>query len=223
MIVAPSCSCATGCSRRRGPSTRRSSTSSAPPSPPPAWASSSSASSRAARGAGRSRATRPTINGHEITPFGFSLVPFLILGGVLLLWCFAHLGGAARAAGPGRAAGPRAAADRAAARRPVDADVAAARAAGHLLRAARLPAGRPRASTRSRPASGCSRCRSTMLIAALAGPEARGPLRAEARRADRPARDRRSRRSCWSARSTSSSTSRASSSRSRCSASAPAC
>src|SRR3954454_18454055 len=31
----------------------------------------------------------PTINGHEITPFGFSLVPFLLVGGVLLLWCFA--------------------------------------------------------------------------------------------------------------------------------------
>ena len=30
----------------------------------------------------------PTIGGHEITPLGFSLVPFLIVGGVLLLWCF---------------------------------------------------------------------------------------------------------------------------------------
>jgi len=30
----------------------------------------------------------PTINGHEITPLGFSLVPFLIVGGVILLWCF---------------------------------------------------------------------------------------------------------------------------------------
>ncbi len=30
----------------------------------------------------------PTIDGHEITPLGFSLVPFLITGGVLLLWCF---------------------------------------------------------------------------------------------------------------------------------------
>jgi MFS family permease len=30
----------------------------------------------------------PTINGREITPLGFSLVPFLIVGGVLLLWRF---------------------------------------------------------------------------------------------------------------------------------------
>ncbi len=30
----------------------------------------------------------PTINGREITPLGFSLVPFLIVGGVLLLWLF---------------------------------------------------------------------------------------------------------------------------------------
>ena len=30
----------------------------------------------------------PTIGGRELTPFGFSLVPFLILGGVVLLWLF---------------------------------------------------------------------------------------------------------------------------------------
>jgi EmrB/QacA subfamily drug resistance transporter len=30
----------------------------------------------------------PTIGGHEITPLGFSLVPFLIVGGVFLLWFF---------------------------------------------------------------------------------------------------------------------------------------
>ena len=30
----------------------------------------------------------PTIGGSEITPLGFSLVPFLIVGGVLLLWFF---------------------------------------------------------------------------------------------------------------------------------------
>jgi len=30
----------------------------------------------------------PTIGGHEITPLGFSLVPFLIVGGVILLWFF---------------------------------------------------------------------------------------------------------------------------------------
>ena len=31
-----------------------------------------------------------TINGHEITPFGFSVVPFLILAGLGILWCFAE-------------------------------------------------------------------------------------------------------------------------------------
>jgi MFS family permease len=30
----------------------------------------------------------PTIGGHEITPLGFSVVPFLIAGGTILLWCF---------------------------------------------------------------------------------------------------------------------------------------
>ena len=30
----------------------------------------------------------PTIGGHEITPFGFSIVPFLILGGFVVLACF---------------------------------------------------------------------------------------------------------------------------------------
>lgn len=30
----------------------------------------------------------PTIDGNEITPLGFSPVPFLIVGGALLLWCF---------------------------------------------------------------------------------------------------------------------------------------
>ena len=31
---------------------------------------------------------KPTINGHEITPLGFSLVPFLIVGGLVVLGCF---------------------------------------------------------------------------------------------------------------------------------------
>jgi MFS family permease len=30
----------------------------------------------------------PTIDGHEITPLGFSLVPYLIVAGILLLWSF---------------------------------------------------------------------------------------------------------------------------------------
>ena len=33
--------------------------------------------------------TPPTINGTEITPLGFSPVPFMILGGLALLWAFA--------------------------------------------------------------------------------------------------------------------------------------
>ena len=41
-----------------------------------------------------------TIGGEEITPFGFSVVPFLILAGVGLLAAFVALGGASRA--PGR-------------------------------------------------------------------------------------------------------------------------
>ena len=53
-----------------------------------------------------------TINGHEITPFGFSVVPFLILAGLGLLGSFAqweeHASGRA-----GHAARPLAAADRA--------------------------------------------------------------------------------------------------------------
>ncbi len=32
----------------------------------------------------------PTINGSEITPLGFSIVPFLIVGGALVLWLFAE-------------------------------------------------------------------------------------------------------------------------------------
>jgi MFS family permease len=31
----------------------------------------------------------PTIGDHEITPFGFSIVPFLIAGGIVVLWAFA--------------------------------------------------------------------------------------------------------------------------------------
>ena len=50
-----------------------------------ASASSSSRSSRAARGAGSSRRARSTIDGTEITPLGFSVVPFLILVGFGLL------------------------------------------------------------------------------------------------------------------------------------------
>src|SRR4051794_28181559 len=34
--------------------------------------------------------TAPTINGTEITPLGFSVVPFMVLGGLALLWTFGH-------------------------------------------------------------------------------------------------------------------------------------
>ena len=34
--------------------------------------------------------TPPTINGTEITPLGFSVVPFMVLGGLALLWAFAE-------------------------------------------------------------------------------------------------------------------------------------
>ena len=91
-----------------------------------------------------SAARRADDRRHEITPFGFSLVPFLIVGGVLLLWSFGDVGGAPRAARPGHAARPLAAQDHVPPRRAGDADDAAARPAGHVLRAAGLPAGRAR-------------------------------------------------------------------------------
>ena len=53
-----------------------------------------------------------TIGGEEITPLGFSAVPFFILAGLGCLGAFAHVGGAARAPGPRHAARPRAAEDR---------------------------------------------------------------------------------------------------------------
>ena len=59
-----------------------------------------------------------TISGHEITPFGFSVVPFLILAGFGILALLRVVGGASRAARGGHAARPDAAADRAAAGGP---------------------------------------------------------------------------------------------------------
>ena len=61
--------------------------------------------------------TPPTINGTEITPLGFSPVPFLVLGGLALLGAFVALGAAPRPPGPRPAARHDAAAGRAAARR----------------------------------------------------------------------------------------------------------
>ena len=164
----------------------------------------------------------PTINGHEITPLGFSLVPFLIVGGVLLLWLLRDLGGAAGAARPGRAARPGAAEDRVAPGRPRDADVAAARADGHLLRPSRLPPGRSRLR-RLRDGQAPAADVDHDARGGARGPEARDASSAAGDRADRAAGDGpggvrhgrhdRRRPQRGGVRS----------SRSRCSASAPAC
>jgi hypothetical protein len=50
--------------------------------------------------------TPPTINGTEITPLGFSPVPFLVLGGLALLGAFCRLGAASRPPRPRPAARP---------------------------------------------------------------------------------------------------------------------
>ena len=62
-----------------------------------------------------------TINGHEITPFGFSVVPFLILAGLGILWCFGEWENRRERRGRGRAARPHAAQDRGHAGRALDA------------------------------------------------------------------------------------------------------
>ena len=54
-----------------------------------------------------------TIGGEEITPFGFSVVPFLILAGLGPAGGVRDVGGAPRTAGPRRPAGPLPAQDRA--------------------------------------------------------------------------------------------------------------
>ena len=101
---------------------------------------------RQRRGAGSSRVGAPTIGGHEITPFGFSVVPFLIARRPrhpLVL----RVRGRSGASG----AGQDALLDRALLKiEPLQAGLstladAAARPARHVLRAARLPPGRARA------------------------------------------------------------------------------
>ena len=122
-----------------------------------------------------------TIDGREITPFGFSVVPFLLLAGAAVLAAFVALGGSPRAPGRGHAARPLAAADPAAPGRPDHAPDAAADPARHLLRPAGLPAGGARARRlRDRQATvpdvrGDVRRRD-------AGSEAGGRVRAQARR-----------------------------------------
>ena len=84
-----------------------------------------------------------TISGHEITPFGFSVVPFLIPAGLGILGGFADW--EERRDGAGRTCCSTArCCGSCAARRAVDAADAAADPAGHVLRAARLPPGRAR-------------------------------------------------------------------------------
>ena len=85
-----------------------------------------------------------TINGHEITPFGFSVVPFLILAGLGILWRFAEWEGRRERRGEDvlldrtllRIVHMRAGL--------LDAADAAADPDGHVLRAARVPPGRAR-------------------------------------------------------------------------------
>ena len=86
----------------------------------------------------------PTIDGHEITPLGFSLVPFLIIGGFAVLGCFLAWEERRERLGQEHAPQPRAAEDRDAARRAVVALRAAADRDGHVLRPAGVPPGRAR-------------------------------------------------------------------------------
>ena len=94
----------------------------------------------------------PVIAGREITPLGFSVVPFLILGGFGHPVRLRSLGAAPRATWSRSTARLRAARDRAPPRRPDHAGRAAARSARDFLRAPGLSAGRARARCpRDRP------------------------------------------------------------------------
>ena len=130
----------------------------------------------------------PTIDGHEITPLGFSLVPYPDHRRHPPALVLRHLGGAAGTARPGHAARARTAGHRVASGRPDDADVAAARPDGHVLRPARLPADRPRLRrVRDRQAAAAD-----VDHHARGGahrPEARDPPSAPCDRADRAAGD----------------------------------
>ena len=86
----------------------------------------------------------PTINGHEITPLGFSIVPFLIVGGFVVLGCFLAVGGASRAVRPEHPAQSRPAEDRDVARRALVALRTTADRDGDVLRPAGVPPGRAR-------------------------------------------------------------------------------
>ena len=101
-----------------------------------------------------------TINGTEITPLGFSVVPFLILGGLGLLADALVVGEPPAGSRRGRPARHVDAVDQDAPGRALDARLAAARPDGHVLRAAGVPAGRARPGrVQHRPEAAC-RCRS---------------------------------------------------------------
>ena len=163
-----------------------------------------------------------TIGGTEITPFGFSVVPFLILAGVGFLAAFAMWEERRERQGRDTLL------DRSLLRiRQLRAGLSTLMMQQLILLGTffvlpvylQVVLGLDAFETGKRlfPMS------VTMFVAAMLGPEAGGGLRAQARRAGRPAGARRSRRSSCSGRSTSSSTRPSSRSRSRSSASARAC
>ncbi len=84
-----------------------------------------------------------TIDGREITPFGFSVGPLPDARRRRVPGRVRHVGGSARACGPGHAARPAAAAHPGAPCRARHAADPAARPARHLLRAPGLPPGHP--------------------------------------------------------------------------------
>ena len=81
----------------------------------------------------------------RVTPFGFSLVPFLIVGGVFFLWFFAMWEERRRRHGQDTLLERALLGIKALPGRPDDAHVAATRTDGHLLRPAGVPAGSSRA------------------------------------------------------------------------------
>ena len=148
-----------------------------------------------------------TIGGEEITPFGFSVVPFFILAGLGFLAAFAHVGGAARA----RRAATRCSTARCCRIAPLRAGLTTLMMQQLILLGTffvlpvylQVVLGLDAFETGKRlfPMS------VTMFIAAMAGPEARRGPRPQARRAGRACWRSRWRPSSCSARSTSSSTS----------------
>jgi hypothetical protein len=131
--------------------------------------------------------TPPTISGTEITPLGFSPVPFMVLGGLALRGRSQGGRSGVRAWAATSCSTRRCSGSRNCARRALDAAGAAAGAHGHVLRHPCVFAGRPgprRVRDRQAPASalgGDARLRA-------AGPADRGPALAAHRRAVRARR-----------------------------------